>query len=100
MTRLSVIKHPLRHESAANPAFQVTSATRNEREMRLMLHSMTLQSDRLERRMAALDITEKRRPKAREPEDEVIDDGDVDDPQPVQVEEQPAEPSQSPEPAP
>lgn len=40
-------------QSGANPDFKVTSATRNERELKLMLTRLNKRSDLLERKLAA-----------------------------------------------
>ncbi len=45
--------------SGANPDWKPTSASRHEKEMRLMLNRMAALSDRVERRAAALDTIER-----------------------------------------
>lgn len=54
-----VPKQESHHESAVNPDFQVTSATRMEREMRLTLARMNAASSRLEARERALSRIER-----------------------------------------
>lgn len=73
-------------DSGANPDFQVTSASRNAREMQRTLSLLNLKMDTLDRRAAAMSAMERRKEKAIEkntdfyPQDpdpvQLVDDGD------------------------
>lgn len=65
LDRLQVMRHEnVAFDSGANPDFQVTSATRNAREMQRMLHELNLKSRLIDRRMAGLDTAEAMRQQA------------------------------------
>jgi hypothetical protein len=63
--------------SGANPDFQVTSASRHERELGLMMKRMASNSDKLEKRLAYLNSAADKAALLSVPANPVIDEGDA-----------------------
>lgn len=64
-------------DSGANPDFQPTDAAMQERRLSMILHKINEQSERVEKRFAALQAIERILPDPAEPDPDVIDPGDA-----------------------
>lgn len=64
-------------DSGANPDFQPTDAAMQERRLSMILHKINEQSERVEKRFAALQTIERIPQAPADPDPEVIDSGDA-----------------------
>ncbi|WP_010139565.1 hypothetical protein [Oceanicola sp. S124] len=71
--RIGVQRHPLHRETGANPDFQPTTASRFERETRMLIARLQARTERVEARERQLAKVE-RIPKAKQPHPVIEDD--------------------------